>query len=74
MLEIGWFSTKLFFKGKMLRDPWFFFRQIFTGITICLILLVTLAQTSLPFCVPMTISSLVAGASMPFLLKDFKIK
>ena len=74
MLEIGWFSTKLFFKGKMLRDPLFFFRQIFTGIGICLLILVTLSQSDLPFCVPMTISSVVAGLSMPFLLKDFKIK
>ncbi|MEM7555267.1 MAG: hypothetical protein AAF378_14425 [Cyanobacteria bacterium P01_A01_bin.84] len=73
MLEIGWFATKLFLKGKMLRNPLFFFRQITIGVSICLILLITLAQTNLPFCIPMTISSLVASASMPFLLKDFKM-
>jgi hypothetical protein len=28
----------------------------------------------LPFCLPITISSLITGTVMPFLLKDFKMK
>ena len=74
MPEICCFSTQLFFKVKMLRDSCSFLRQIFIGIPICLIRLVTLAQTSFPFCVPMTIPRLVAAESMPFLLRDFKIR
>ncbi|MEY3254956.1 MAG: hypothetical protein RLZZ29_87, partial [Cyanobacteriota bacterium] len=37
-------------------------------------LLVLLAQTSIPLCIPITISSLTTGMIMPFLLKDFRMK
>ncbi|BAZ31097.1 hypothetical protein NIES4074_35680 [Cylindrospermum sp. NIES-4074] len=74
MLEIGWFSAKLFFKGKLLRDPLQFIRQTTIGISIGSLLLVSLAQFNLPFYIPITVSSLVTGAIMPFLLKDFKMK
>ena len=74
MFEIGWVSAKLFFKGKLLRDPIYFFRQIAIGASIGSLLLVTLAQTEIPFWLPVVISSLATGAVMPFLLKDFKIK
>ncbi|MBW4562328.1 MAG: hypothetical protein KME32_14485 [Mojavia pulchra JT2-VF2] len=74
MFEIGWFSAKLFFKGKLLRDPIFFVQQIVIGTGIGSFLLVSLAQTKMPFWLPIVISSLVTGAVMPFLLKDFKMK
>ncbi|KST62820.1 hypothetical protein [Mastigocoleus testarum] len=74
MLEIGWFSTKLFFKGKMLRDPIYFFQQIGIGFSISLLLLMWLSQTSIPFWGTIAISSFIPGSMMPFLLKDFKIK
>jgi hypothetical protein len=74
MFEIGWFSAKLFFKGKLLRDPLEFVRQTAIGITIGSLLLVSLAQTEIPFWLTIVISSLVTGAAMPFLLKDFKMK
>ena len=74
MFEIGWVSAKLFFKGKLLRDPIYFFRQIAIGASIGSLLLVTLAQTEIPFWLPVVISSLATGAVMPFLLKDFKMK
>ncbi|MDZ8055048.1 MAG: hypothetical protein RMX68_005435 [Aulosira sp. ZfuVER01] len=74
MLEIGWISAKLFFKGKLLRDPIHFVRQMALGIIIGSLLLVSLAQTEMPFWVPIVISSLATGAVMPFLLKDFKMK
>lgn len=74
MFEIGWFSAKLFFKGKLLRDPMHFIRQMAIGISIGCLLLVSLAQAEMPFWVAVVISSLVTGAVMPFLLKDFKMK
>jgi hypothetical protein len=74
MFEIGWFSAKLFFKGKLLRDPIYFARQMAIGISIGCLLLVSLAQTEIPFWLPVVISSLATGAVMPFLLKDFKMK
>jgi hypothetical protein len=74
MLEIGWFSAKLFFKGKLLRDPIFFVRQTAIGTSIGSLLLVSLAQAEIPFWLPVVVSSLVTGIIMPFLLKDFKMK
>lgn len=74
MFEIGWFSAKLFFKGKLLRDPIHFVRQMAIGISIGSLLLVALAQTEMPFWLPVLISSLATGAIMPFLFKDFKMK
>ncbi|WP_193195385.1 hypothetical protein [Nostoc sp. MG11] len=74
MLEIGWFSAKLFFKGKLLRDPIYFIQQTAIGVSIGFLLLVLLAQAEIPFWLPVVISSLVTGMIMPFLLKDFKMK
>lgn len=74
MFEIGWFSAKLFFKGKLLRDPIQFVRQTAIGVAIGSLLLVSLAQTEIPFWFTIVVSSLVTGAAMPFLLKDFKMK
>ncbi|MEI1378234.1 hypothetical protein PQG02_09700 [Nostoc sp. UHCC 0926] len=74
MLEIGWFSVKLFLKGKLLRDPVFFVKQTTIGIAVGFLLLVLLAQAPIPFYFPIILSSLVTGMIMPFLLKDFKMK
>ena len=74
MIEIGWFSAKLFFKGKLIRDPIYFIRQTAIGTSVGLLLLVSLAATKFPLWLPITVSSLVTGAIMPFLLKDFKMK
>ncbi|MEH2347806.1 MAG: hypothetical protein V7K55_07340 [Nostoc sp.] len=74
MLEIGWFSAKLFFKGKLLRDPVYFLKQTTIGIAIGFLLLVLLAQAPIPFYLPIILSSLVTGIIMPFLFKDFKTK
>ncbi|MDF5722048.1 MAG: hypothetical protein PUP91_16495 [Rhizonema sp. PD37] len=74
MIEIGWFSVKLFLKGKLIRDPIYLIRQIAIGSSVGLLLLVSLAATKFPLWLPITISSLVTGAIMPFLLKDFKMK
>jgi hypothetical protein len=74
MLEIGWFSAKLFFKGKLLRDPVYFARKSAIGASLGLPILVLLALLKLPLWLPIAASSLVAGAVMPFLFKDFKMK
>ncbi|CDN13625.1 MAG: hypothetical protein HRU34_04110 [Richelia sp.] len=74
MFDLGWFSAKLFLKGKLLRDPANFALKTSLASGIALFVLIPLALTKLPLCIPITISSLVAGSMMPFLLKDFKIK
>jgi hypothetical protein len=74
MFELGWFSVKLFLQGKLLRDPIFFIRQTAIGVSIGFLLLIALAQTEIPLCIPITASSLITGILMPFLLKDFKMK
>ncbi|MEH2274702.1 MAG: hypothetical protein V7K40_07795 [Nostoc sp.] len=74
MLEIGWFSVKLFLKGKLLRDPIFFIKQTTIGVAVGFLLLVLLAQAPIPFYFPIILSSLVTGMIMPYLLKDFKMK
>ncbi|MCC5628247.1 hypothetical protein [Nostoc sphaeroides] len=74
MLELGWLSAKLFFKGKLIRNPRFFLKQTTIGIAVGFLLLVLLAQAPIPFYIPIILSSLVTGMIMPFLFKDFKTK
>jgi hypothetical protein len=74
MLELVWFSTKLFFKGRLIRNPMYFVQQIGIGITIGLVLLIAFTKTELSFWLSVVITSLVTGAIMPYLLKDFKMK
>ncbi|BAZ40172.1 hypothetical protein NIES4101_61330 [Calothrix sp. NIES-4101] len=72
MLKIGWFSAKLFFKGKLIRDPLYFTKQILIATAISSLLLILLAFTQLPLLLPVAISSILTGVAVPFLLKDFK--
>ncbi len=74
MLEIGWYSIKLFFKGQLIREPGYFFKQIVIANSIGLLIFLSLSQTQLPFWLPVTVASIITGAIMPFLLKDFKMK
>ncbi len=74
MLEIGWFSAKLFLTGRLLRDPIYFVRQTTIGISICFLIFAALAQANISLWIPITVSSLITGAVMPFLLKDLKLK
>ncbi|HIK03744.1 MAG TPA: hypothetical protein IGS40_03360 [Trichormus sp. M33_DOE_039] len=74
MFELGWFSAKLFFQGKLIREPLYFVRQTSIGISLGLLVLILLAQLEIPLCLPITLSSLSTGLMMPFLLKDFKMK
>ena len=74
MFEMGWFSVKLFLKGKLIRDTVYFIRQTTIGTVIGLLLLVSITQVNVPLWLPIIVSSLLTGAIMPFLLKDFKMK
>ena len=74
MLEIGWFSARLFFKGKLLRDPMNFVKQTAIGISISALLLFLLAQTQVSLWIPVTVSSFLSGILMPFLHKELKMK
>ncbi|KAB8334388.1 hypothetical protein SD80_008315 [Scytonema tolypothrichoides VB-61278] len=74
MLEIGWFSARLFFKGKLLRDPMYFVRQTTIGISLSALLLFLLAQAQVSFWIPVIVSSFLTGVLMPFLHKDLKLK
>ncbi|ARV60653.1 hypothetical protein BZZ01_20375 [Nostocales cyanobacterium HT-58-2] len=74
MLEIGWFSARLFFKGKLLRDPMNFVRQTAIGIGISALLLFLIAQAEVSLWIPVVLSSLFTGILMPFLHKDIKLK
>lgn len=74
MLEVAWYSMKLFFKGKLLRDPIYFYRQLTFGVIIGLLLLVGLGETGINLSIAILISSLITGMVMPFLLKDIKMK
>ncbi|WP_414530076.1 hypothetical protein [Nodularia chucula] len=74
MLEIGWLSARLFFKGKLIREPGDFLKQIIIGTTVGATLLILLFQIQLPLWLGIILSSLITGAIMPFLLKDFKMK
>ena len=74
MLEVGWFSTKLMLKGKLLRNPGYFFRQAAIGGAIALLLLVGMVKAGISLWLPVILSSLVTGILMPFLLKDVKLQ
>ncbi|NWF60391.1 MAG: hypothetical protein HXY43_14295 [Fischerella sp.] len=74
MLEIGWFSARLFFKGKLIRDPKYFWQQTSIGAGIGLLLLILPLFLKFPLWLAVVASSLTTGTVMPFLLKDFKMK
>ncbi|EAW39025.1 MULTISPECIES: hypothetical protein [Lyngbya] len=74
MLEVGWFSTKLLLKGKLLRNPGYFIRQSSIGLGLGLLLFVGLDKVGVTLWLPIVLSSLLTGIAMPFLLKDIKMK
>jgi hypothetical protein len=74
MLEIGWYSAKLLLKGKLIRDPLDFIKQVALAATVGVLLLIVMAQMETTLLLPIIISSLGTGIIMPFLLKDMKLK
>lgn len=74
MIEIGWFSAKLFFKGKLIREPLDFILKIVIAASMGSLILLLLSQLRQPIGLCIALASLVTGLAMPFLLKDFKMK
>ena len=74
MLKMIWHATKLFFRGKLLRDPIYFYRQLAFGFMVGLFLLVGLGEMEINLAFAIGISSLVTGMIMPFLLKNLKMQ
>ncbi|MGJ5672379.1 MAG: hypothetical protein ACR9NN_01935 [Nostochopsis sp.] len=74
MLEIGWFSAKLFFKGKLIRDPNYFWQQTAIGASVSFLLLIVPLFLHFPLWLTVIISSITTGMIMPFLLQDFRMK
>jgi hypothetical protein len=74
MLEVGWFSTKLLFKGKLLQNPWYFTREVAIGIMISFLLMIGLDKLGADLWMTVTVSAFITGLIMPFLLKDVKMQ
>ncbi|MEM1251574.1 MAG: hypothetical protein AAGI69_04010 [Cyanobacteria bacterium P01_H01_bin.21] len=74
MLEVGWFSSKLLFKGKLLRNPGYFARGTSIGVAIGVLLLAGLHYLGVSLPVAIALSSFMTGFTMPFLLKDVKMQ
>ncbi|MBP0017214.1 MAG: hypothetical protein J7647_06595 [Cyanobacteria bacterium SBLK] len=74
MLEVAWFSSKLLFKGKLLRNPGYFMRGTTIGTSVGLLLLAGLWHFTGSLGLSVAGSCLATGFIMPFLLKDVKMK
>lgn len=74
MLEVGWFSTKLLFKGKLLQNPWYFTRETAIGVMIAFLLIVGLDKLGASLWILIPVSAFITGLLMPFLLKDVKMQ
>lgn len=74
MLEVGWFSTKLLVKGKLLRNPGYFAKETVIGVMLGFLMLLGLHELGLQLWASIALSSFVTGMLMPFLLKDVKMQ
>lgn len=74
MLEVGWFSTKLLAKGKLLRNPGYFARETALGVMIGFLLIIGLDKLGADLWLSIPVSGFVTGVFMPFLLKDVKMQ
>lgn len=74
MLRLIWYSAKLFFKRKLIRNQGYFYKQFALGFVIGLFLLVGLYKMEINLALDIAVSSLVTGMLMPFLLKDIKMQ
>ncbi|XHU95430.1 MAG: hypothetical protein JJP05_06775 [cyanobacterium endosymbiont of Rhopalodia gibba] len=74
MLRLIWYSAKLFFKRKLIRNSGYLYKQFALGFVIGLLLLVGLYKMEINLALAIAVSSLVTGMLMPFLLKDIKMQ
>jgi hypothetical protein len=74
MLEVGWFSTKLLFKGKLLQNPEYFARETAIGVLIGFLLILGFGRVGISLWVTIPVAAFLTGLVMPFLLKDIKMQ
>lgn len=65
-------SLKLFFRGKLFREPKQVLRQWLIGLLVALVALVILVKLGLAIWLAVLLVSLGVGALQPWLFKDLK--
>lgn len=65
-------SLKLFFRGKLFREPKQVLRQWLIGLLVALVALVLLVKLGLAIWLAVLLVSLGVGALQPWLFKDLK--
>jgi hypothetical protein len=65
-------SARLFFKGKLFRDPGMVLRQWLIGFAITLVALLMLAALGVPLWLAVLLASAGGGALQPVLFKNLK--
>lgn len=72
MWDIFLNSLKLFFRGKLFREPKQVLRQWLIGLLVALVALVLLVKLGLAIWLAVLLVSLGVGALQPWLFKDLK--
>lgn len=72
MWDMFFNSSKLFFKGKLFRDPRAVLRQWLIGLVLTMIVLVILAKVGVPMWLAILVAALGGGALQPWLFRDLK--
>ena len=65
-------SSRLFFRGKLFREPKMVLRQWLIGMAFTLLVLLVLAKAGLALWLAVLLASLCGGALQPYLFKDLK--
>ena len=65
-------SSRLFFRGKLFRDPREVLKKWLIGFAVALVSLVAFKWIGLPLWLAVTASALGAGALQPYLFRDLK--
>ncbi|MBL8482495.1 MAG: hypothetical protein JNJ60_09875 [Rhodocyclaceae bacterium] len=65
-------TCRLFFKGKLFRDPRAVLRRWLIGFALASLMVLLLGLAGLPTWLVVGLSALVTGALQPFLFKDLK--
>ncbi|WP_267384571.1 hypothetical protein [Cyanobacterium sp. uoEpiScrs1] len=74
MLKLVWHSTQLFFKGRLIRNSQYVYKQMVSAFFIGSLLFIGLSKMEISLAFTIMVSSLLTGMLMPFLLKDIKMQ